>query len=111
MARDEEPGGPYLDAIRRAFQFAREHGRHCDPADFLVRLAAGSGPAAATLDPGSGLSLADVAAVSGSPAPERGGYLHMQAQEAARSLAAARGQPVAPEHLLIALLKIGRAHV
>ena len=111
MARDEEPGGPYLDAIRRAFQFAREHGRHCDPADFLVGLAAGSSPAAAALDPGSGLSLADVAAVSGSPAPERGGYLHMQAQEAARSLAAARGQPVAPEHLLIALLDQGTPEV
>jgi len=111
MARDEEPGGPYLDAIRRAFQFAREHGRRCDPADFMVGLAAGSGPAAAALDPGSGLSLADVAAVSGSPAPERGGYLHMQAQEAARSLAAARGQPVAPEHLLIALLDQGTPEV
>src|SRR6202041_89958 len=111
MARDEEPGGPYLEAIRRAFQFAREHGRHCDPADFLVGLAAGDGPAAAALDPGSGLSLADVAAVSGSPAPERGGYLHMQAQAAARSLAAAPGQAVAPEHLLIALLDQGTPEV
>jgi hypothetical protein len=104
MARDQEPGGPYLESIQRAFQFARAHGRNCDPADFLVGLAAGSGPAAAALDPGSGLSLADIAAVSGGPARERGGFLHMQAQEAARSLAAARNQPVAPEHLLIALL-------
>src|SRR3984957_13234340 len=111
MARDEEPGGPYLDAIRRAFQFAREHGRRCAPADFMVGLAAGSGPAAVALDPGSGLSLADVAAVSGSPAPERGGYLPMQAQDAARALAAARGQPVAPEHLLIALLDQGTPEV
>ena len=45
MARDEPPDGPYLEAIRRAFQFARAHGRDCDPADFLVGLAAGSGPA------------------------------------------------------------------
>jgi hypothetical protein len=111
MARDQGPGGPYLAAIQRAFQFAREHGRDCDPADFLVGLAAGSGPAAAALDPGSGLSLADVAAVSGGPAHERGGYLHMQAQEAATSLAAARDQPVAPEHLLIALLDQGTPEV
>jgi hypothetical protein len=40
MAGDQEPGGPYLAAIQRAFQFAREHGRDCDPADFLVGLAA-----------------------------------------------------------------------
>jgi hypothetical protein len=111
MARDEQLGGPYLEAIRRAFQFAREHGRDCDPADFLVGLAAGDGPAAAALDPRSGLTLADIAAVSGGPARERGGYLHMQAQEAATSLAAARGQPVAPEHLLIALLDQGLPEV
>src|SRR5580704_16196888 len=111
MVRDEQPGGPYLEAIRRAFQFARDHGRACDPADFLVGLAAGSGPAAAALRPGSGLSLADIAAVSGGPSRERGGYLHMQAQEAATSLAAARDQPVAPEHLLIALLDQGTPEV
>ena len=40
MVRDEQPGGPYLEAIRRAFQFARAQGRACDPADFLVGLAA-----------------------------------------------------------------------
>ena len=111
MARDEQPGGPYLEAIQRAFQFARAQGRTCDPADFLVGLAAGPGAAAAALDPGSGLSLADIAAVSGGPSRERGGYLHMQAQEAATSLAAARDQPVAPEHLLIALLDQGTPEV
>ena len=111
MVRDEQPGGPYLEAIRRAFQFARAHGRACDPADFLVGLAAGSGAAAAALRPGSGLSLADIAAVSGGPYRERGGYLHMQAQEAATSLAAARDQPVAPEYLLIALLDQGTPEV
>jgi Clp amino terminal domain, pathogenicity island component len=111
MVRDEQPGGPYLEAIRRAFQFARDHGRACDPADFLVGLAAGSGAAAAALRPGSGLSLADIAAVSGGPSRERGGYLHMQAQEAATSLAATRDQPVAPEHLLIALLDQGTPEV
>ena len=111
MLRDEQPGGPYLEAIRHAFQFARDHGRACDPADFLVGLAAGSGAAAAALRPGSGLSLADIAAVSGGPSRERGGYLHMQAQEAATSLAAARDQPVAPEYLLIALLDQGTPEV
>ena len=74
MARDEQPGGPYLEAIQRAFQFARAQGRACDPADFLVGLAAGSGAAAVALDPGSGLSLADIAAVSGGPSRERGGW-------------------------------------
>jgi hypothetical protein len=111
VVRDEQPGGPYLEAIRRAFQFARDHGRACDPADFLVGLAAGSGAAATALRPGSGLSLADIAAVSGGPSRERGGYLRMQAQEAAASLAAARDQPVAPEHLLIALLDQGTPEV
>src|SRR5579859_1188552 len=111
MARDEEPGGPYLQAIQHAFQFARVHGRDPDPADFLVGLAAGSGAAAAALHPGSGLSLADIAAVSGGPARPRVGYLHMQAQEAATSLAAARAQPVAPGHLLIALLDQGTPEV
>ena len=71
MARDEQPRGPYLAAIQRAFQFAREHGRDPDPADFLVGLAAGSGAAATALDPGSGLSLADIAAVVGGPTGER----------------------------------------
>jgi hypothetical protein len=111
MAPDEQHGGAYLEAIQRAFQFARAHGRDCDPADFLVGLAGGPGAAAAALDPGSGLSLADIAAVSGGPSRERGGYLHMQAQEAATSLAAARDQPVAPEHLLIALLDQGMPEV
>ena len=111
MVRDAQPGGPYLEAIQRAFRFAHAHGRSCDPADFLVGLAAGPGAAAAALDPGSGLSLADIAAVSGGPSRERGLYLHMQAQEAATSLAAARDQPVAPEHLLIALLDQGTPEV
>jgi hypothetical protein len=111
VVRDEQPGGPYQAAIQRAFQFAHAQGRACDPADFLVGLAAGSGAAAAALHPGSGLSLADIAAVSGGPSRQRGGYLHMQAQEAATSLAAARDQPVAPEHLLIALLDQGTPEV
>jgi Clp amino terminal domain, pathogenicity island component len=121
---DEQPGGPYLEAIRRAFRFAHEHGRRCGPAEFLVGLSEGRGSAATALDPGSERTLreaalaadgspADGSVVDGSPAggsvvdglAGRGAsYLHMQAQEAAASLAAARNQPAAPEHLLIALL-------
>ena len=101
---DEEPGVPYQDAIRRAFQFAREHGRGCGPAEFLVGISAGSGPAAAALDPGPGPTLRDVAAAAGTRAALGGTYVHMQAQGAATSLAATRGQLAAPEHLLIALL-------
>jgi hypothetical protein len=108
---DEEPGGPYLEAIRRAFRFAHEHGRGAGPAEFLVGISEGRGPAAAALGPGPGRSLREVAAAGGSPAGEGAGYLHMQAQEAATSLAAARGQPVGPEHLLIALLDQGTPEV
>lgn len=111
MARDQEPGGPYLEAIKRAFQFAHEHGRDCGPAEFLVGISEGRGPAAAALDPGSGRSLREVAAAVGRPAGAAAGYLHMQAQEAATSLAASRGQPAGPEHLLIALLDQGTPEV
>jgi Clp amino terminal domain, pathogenicity island component len=111
VIRDEEPGGPYLEAIQRAFQYAHEHDRDCGPAEFLVGISAGHGPAAAALDPGSGRSLREVAADSVRPAAGGAGYLHMQAQEAATSLAAARGQPTAPEHLLIALLDQGAPDV
>jgi hypothetical protein len=93
----EEPSGPYLEAIQRAFQFARELGRGCGPAEFLVGISEGHGTAAAAL----GGSLRAAAA----DADDLGaGYLHIQAQGAARSLAAALDQPAGPEHLLIALL-------
>lgn len=111
MVRDEEPGGPYLEAIQRAFQFAHEHGRGCGPAEFLVGISEGRGPAAAALDPEPGRSLREVAAAAGGSAGASAGYLHMQAQEAAMSLAAARSQRVGPEHLLIALLDQGTPEV
>lgn len=126
MVGDEQPGVPYLEAIRRAFLFAREHGRRCGPAEFLVGISEGPGPAATALDPGSGRTLreaasgadaltADALAADGLAADGlagRGaGYLHMQAQEAATSLAAARNQPATPEHLLIALLDQGTPEV
>jgi hypothetical protein len=109
---DQEPGGPYLEAIRRAFLFAHEHGhRGCGPAEFMVGISETSGSAAAALRPATGRSLREVAAAAGFPAASSAGYLHMQAQEAAQSLAASRGQPVGTEHLLIALLDQGTPEV
>ena len=103
----EQPSGPYLEAIGRGFQFAREQGRGCGPADFLVGISAGQGSAAAALGPAVRAAASDL---SGARA-EGAGYLHMQAQGAAVALAAARGQPPAPEHLLIALLDQGTPEV
>jgi hypothetical protein len=100
---EPEPSGPYLEAIQRAFQFARELGRGCGPVEFLVGIAGGSGPAAAALQPDRGRSVRAVAAAAVG-ASHGVGYLHMQAQRAAMSLAAGLGQTPEPEHLLIALL-------
>jgi Clp amino terminal domain, pathogenicity island component len=111
VVRDDEPVGPYLEAIQRAFQFAHEHGRRCGPTEFLVGVSAGHEPAAAALDPGSGRSLREFAVEVSGPPGKGAGYLHMQAQEAATSLAAARGQWADPEHLLIALLDQGTPEV
>ncbi len=109
--RDEEPGGPYLEAIQRAFRFAREQHRGCGPAEFLVGISGGRGPVAEALDPGDGRSLRDVAASAGATGSQGAGYLHMQAQGGALALAAARGQPTDPGHLLIALLDQGTPEV
>jgi hypothetical protein len=103
----DQPSGPYLEAIGRGFQFAREQGRGCGPVDFLVGISAGQGSAAAALGPVVRAAASDL---SGTGA-EGAGYLHMQAQGAAVALAAARGQPPAPEHLLIALLDQGTPEV
>jgi Clp amino terminal domain, pathogenicity island component len=99
-----------MQAMRRGFQFARELGRRCGPVDFLVGISEGGGPAAAALDPGPGRSLRAVVAAD-STLGSGAGYLHMQAQEAARWLAQGRGQPVGPEHLLIALVDQGTPEV
>jgi Clp amino terminal domain, pathogenicity island component len=110
----QEPSGPYLAAMRRAFDFARQTGggaRGCRPVHFLVGIADGEGPAAAALRPADGRSLraivTDMGVAGGSPA----GYLHMQAQQGAMSLAAARGEPPGVEHLLVALLDQGTPEV
>lgn len=68
MVRDEEPGGQYLETIQRAFRFAHEHGRGCGPAEFLVGISEGHGPAAAALRPGQDRSLREVAAAASPPA-------------------------------------------
>jgi hypothetical protein len=95
-----------LEAIRCGFQFAHElGGRHrCGPVHVLVGISEGHGAAAAALDPGDGRSLREVAAAAGDTLGDGAGYLLMQAQGAARSLAEARGEHLGAEHLLIALL-------
>ena len=108
---NDQPSGPYLEAIGRGFQFAREQGRGCGPVDFLVGLSEGQGPAAAALDPGHGRSVRSAASAAGGIRLEGAGYLHLQAQGAATALAAARGQPLDAEHLLIALLDQGTPEV
>ena len=100
---EPEPSGPYLEAIQRAFQFAHELGRGCGPVEFLVGIAGGSGPAAAALQPDGGRSVRAVAAAAAG-ASHGVGYLHIQAQQAAMSLATGLGQRPEPAHLLIALL-------
>lgn len=96
--------------MQRGFQFARELGRGPGPLDFLIGISGGQGAAAAALDPGPGRSLREVAAADGALGGGAG-YLHMQAQQAARWLAQSLGQQVACEHLLIALLDQGTPEV
>jgi hypothetical protein len=90
----------YLEAMRRGFEFAQAMGRRqCRPVDVLVGVA----EADASLFPGPGQSLREVAArmyAGGDGA----GYLHMQAQEAAQGLAGRLNQRPAPAHLLVALI-------
>jgi hypothetical protein len=109
-----EPSGPYLAAITRAFEFARQtgsSGRGARPVHFLVGIAEGDGPAAAALRPPDGRSLRAIVTDLGHVAHRPAGYLHMQAQQGAISLAAARGEPPGVEHLLVALLDQGTPEV
>jgi hypothetical protein len=108
----EHPSGSYLQAIRRAFDFARETGSSCRPLHFLVGIAEGDGPAARVLTPPDGRSLRTVVTGMASAAERApAGYLHMQAQQGARSLADAQGQQCMPEHLLAALIEQGTPEV
>lgn len=106
---EHEFTGPYLEAIRRGFTFARELGRVCGPVHLLVGISEGAGPAATALS--AGRPLAEVVASAGDSLGEGGTYLHMQAQGAARLFAASLGQRVGTEHLLVALLDQGTAEV
>lgn len=110
MAEDDLPSAECLEAMQRGFEFARGLGRGPGPVDFLVGISGGEGAAAAALNPGPGRSVREVAAAGG-VLGSGAGYLHMQAQEAARWLAQSVGQQVAPEHLLIALLDQGTKEV
>ena len=108
--RYEEAGDPYLEAMGRGFQLARELGCSCGPVHFLVGISEGDGPAAAALVAGHGPSLREAVATAGGISGP-GGYLHMNAQEAARSLAQARSERPGAAHLLIALLDQGTPEV
>jgi hypothetical protein len=105
-----ELSGPCLEAIQRGFQFARDLGSGCRPVHFLVGISEGDGPAAAALNSGSRLSLRAIVTAATGPAASAG-YLHMQAQQAARSFAAARHEPAGAEHLLVALLDQSDAEI
>ena len=106
---EEELSGPYLEAIRRGFNFARELGRVCGPVHLLVGISEGTGPAAGALN--AGRPLAEVVAAAGDALGDSATYLHMQAQGAARLFAASLGQRVGSEHLLVALLDQGTTEV
>lgn len=54
MVRHAEPDGPYLEAIQRAFRFAHEQGHGCGPAEFLVGISEGDGPAPRPSTPNRG---------------------------------------------------------
>ncbi|MGD0062272.1 MAG: Clp protease N-terminal domain-containing protein [Streptosporangiaceae bacterium] len=110
MASREPDPEPYLAAIRRGFQFARELGCRCGTVHLLVGISEGHDQAAA-LGLRQGRSLRDAVTEAGDAFGDGAGYLHMQAQGAARSLARQLGQPLHPGHLLTALLDQGTPDV
>src|SRR5580692_9984044 len=101
MASAQPGSSTYTQAIELAFQYA--HGRHhcCGPVDFLVGISEGDGPAAVALSAGKGRGLRTAARANDG---EVASYLHLQAQDGGKSLAASLGQEPSAEHLLIALL-------
>ena len=111
----QEPSDPYLAAVRRAFDAARQAGSGARggtrPAYFLVGIAEGEEPAAATLRPTDGRSMRAIVADMGLGGASPAGYLQMQAQQGAMALAAARGEPAGVEHLLVAVLDQGTPEV
>jgi hypothetical protein len=109
MASSEPYPEPYLAAIRRGFQFARELGRRCGTVHLLVGISEGHDGAAAAL--GQGRPLREAVAAAGDAFGDGAGYPHMQAQGAAMLLARQLGQPLDPGHLLTALLEQGTSDV
>jgi len=99
-----ELGGSYMRAVAAAFAFAHELGRPCSPLHLLVGVAEGDGVAAAALSTTGEASLRDLVAWGPDLFAEGATHLQMQAQGAARKLGRDRGEPVAAEHLLVALL-------
>lgn len=98
----------YLRALHRGFEFAAAVRQRCGPVHLLVGLAEGEGPAASAL--AADRTLREVVSGRDQP-PAAATALHMQAQEAARTLAGRLGQALRPEHLLIALLDQARPEV
>jgi hypothetical protein len=111
MAAQEPYPEPYLATIHRGFMFARELDKRPGPLHLLVGIADGNGPAADALAPPDGIPLRAVVRDAGDAFGDGAGYLQMQAQEAARALAAELGHQPAPGHLLIALLDQGTPDV
>jgi hypothetical protein len=111
MASSEPYPEPYLAAIHRGFQFARELGCRCGTVHLLVGISEGHDQAAAALAPRQEPPLREAVAAAGDAFGDGAGYLHMQAQGAARSLARQLGQPLNPGHLLTALLDQGTPDV
>jgi len=111
VASREPNPEPYLAVIHRGSQFARELGRRCGPLHLLVGIADGDDQAAAALRPPDGRSLHTIVSEAAGDFGDGAGYRHLQAQEAARSLAAELSREPAPGHLLIALLDQGTPDV
>jgi hypothetical protein len=97
-------GGSYMRAMSAAFALAHELGRPCSPVHLLVGVAEGDGAAGAALAATGEDSLRDVVARGQELVAGGATYLQVQAQGAARMFAEDRQEPVAAEHLLVALL-------
>jgi len=96
---EEHLSEPYVQALRRGFEFARALAANAVRSTCSLASPGQKGPSrrhsGQTRDPRSDV-VASAAGANSSPA-----YLHLQAQGAARSFAAGRRQRLAPEHLLV----------
>lgn len=100
------PDSAYHQVLARAFRIASATGELARPVHLLAALATTGGPISEALTPpGGGSLVGDV-----DDSADRGGgssYLVMQTQGTARRLADERGEPTAPEHLLVAVIDQG----